>query len=88
MSILTDADRATFDTPQKRLTATAQAVLLMPKEFNLSQIDVDYCREEIRKISAMMGRNRVKGAGEKIDDIRAMCDMLDAIFAYMRRGGD
>lgn len=86
--ILTDEDRALFDTPQKRLTATVDAFVVMITEFGLTQIDVDHCREETRQISQMMisQHARVPGVGKIIDDVRAKCDILDAVFEYMRRG--
>lgn len=86
--ILSDEDRAQFDTPPRRMKATQRAVVLMIKEFGLTQSDVDFCREDVRRIAELMSSNhaRVSGAGETIDDVRAMCAMFDAIFEYMRRG--
>lgn len=87
MSILTDADRAEFDTPQKRIGATAQAIKLMIREFNLTPEDVAHCREETRSVAILMRNHHVRqvGAGALIDDVLAKCDMLDAVFEFVRR---
>ena len=84
MSTLTPED---IDTPQKRLVVAMQVIEAWVKEVGITQADVDYCREETRRIAQMMivTHRSHPGAGATIDKVRARCDVMDAVLKYMRR---